>query len=58
MANRLDIRNAHKAIAISQWCQENLKQEEWQMETLRIFPAHYKFEFTTPQMSTIAALST
>ena len=58
MTNRLDIRNANKAIAISQWCEKNLKQEEWQMEALRIFPAHYKFVFTTPQMSTIAALST
>ena len=57
MQNRLDVRNATKVIDISNWCVTNLKDEEWQMEVLSIFPAHYKFEFKDPHMSTIAALS-
>ena len=57
MGNRLDIRNVNKAIAISHWCQENLRQEEWKMVAIRMYPAHYKFEFKDAHTTTLAILS-
>jgi hypothetical protein len=57
MQNRLDVRNIAKVNKISRWCQRNLANEEWNMELLSIFPAHYKFEFKDPYMSTMAALN-
>ena len=57
MQNRLDVRNIAKVNKISRWCQRNLANEEWNMELLSIFPAHYKFEFKDPHMSTMAALN-
>ena len=57
MQNRLDVRNITKVTKISRWCQRNLANEEWNMELLSIFPAHYKFEFKDPRMSTMAALN-
>jgi hypothetical protein len=57
MGNRLDVRNITKVNKISRWCQGNLADEDWKLELLSMFPAHYKFEFKDPHMSTIAALA-
>ena len=42
---------------ISQWCQRNLPNDDWDMEVLTIFPTHYKFEFKDHNMRIMAALS-
>jgi hypothetical protein len=57
MTNRVDVRNVTKVTEISRWCQENLKDEDWQLELLNIYPTHYKFEFKDAHMSTLAILS-
>jgi hypothetical protein len=57
MQNRLDVRNISKVNSISRWCQHNLQDEDWRLELLTMFPAHYKFEFKDAHMSTMAALS-
>ena len=57
MSNRLDVRSVTKVTTISNWCLKNLKDEDWRMEVLSIFPSHYKFEFKDPHMSTMAVLS-
>lgn len=57
MGNRLDVRNVTKVTEISRWCQQNLKDEDWQLELLNIYPTLYKFEFKDPHMSTLAAIS-
>jgi hypothetical protein len=56
MGNRLDIRSADQANKISCWCQRNLKDAEWDLNLMTMFPPHYKFEFKDPHMSTVAAL--
>ena len=57
MQNRLDVHNVAKVMQISQWCQRNLPNDDWDMEVLTIFPTHYKFEFKDHNMRIMAALS-
>lgn len=57
MQNRLDVRNIAKVNNISRWCQHNLADEDWKLELLSMFPAHYKFEFKDPSITTMAALN-
>jgi hypothetical protein len=57
MQNRLDVRSVTKVTNLSRWCQHNLSDEDWTLEVLSLFPCHYKFEFTDPRMSTMAALN-
>ena len=57
MQNRLDVRNIAEVNNISRWCQHNLADEDWKLELLSMFPAHYKFEFKDPSITTMAALN-
>lgn len=57
MQNRLDVRNITKVNNISRWCQGNLADEDWKLELLNMFPAHYKFEFKDSITTTMAALN-
>jgi len=57
MQNRLDVHNLEKAISLGRWCSDNLEEDAWTIELLSMVPAHYKFEFRDPYMTTVAALS-
>ena len=56
----LTIRNQRKAIErhLKQVpsLKPNLKDAEWDLNLMTMFPPHYKFEFKDPHMSTVAAL--
>ena len=57
MTNRLDVHDVRRVTKLTEWCGQNLKDNDWTIQVLRIYPAHYKFEFKDPHIATLAVLS-
>ena len=55
--NRIDTYDLNKTNAVIEWCSTNLKNKEWSMEAISMFPMHYKFELKDSRMFTLAVLS-
>lgn len=54
--NPLTINNPHQAISLTQWCTDNLNNDDWDVHLLNISPVCYRFNFNDSNTHLLMAL--